>query len=531
MTETDRQNDPIPIAVIDLGSNSIRMAIAQVEADGHVDVLERIWRAVRLGQDTFVSGRLSGPTMSAVISILKDYRKIIETYGVETIRAVATSATREAANADPFIDRVYMAAGLDVEIIDPSEESRLIVSAVNEELEQLDQPLTGEILVGEIGGGNALLTLLEGGEIQNSGSYRLGSIRLQEVLSATEETPERAADLIRHQIAGILSGICKSLPMNRIRSFVALGGDARFAAGQIGRQIDGTSLHEMKVSALKSFVRRCQSLAPEEISRTFDLPFADAETLNPALLVLESLVEATKAKSIIVSNVSMRDGLLLDLARSVRGHEDEALSRNVLHSAAAIGEKYRYDQEHAECVADLSVKLFDELRGELGLTSRHRLLLRVGALLHEVGTFVSGRAHHKHSYYLISNAEVFGLRGEELQVVALLTRYHRRSVPRQSHVEYISIPREQRVVVSKLAALLRVADALDRGHAQQIRELRVEKTSDELILHIPGVRDLTLERRALARKVDLFEDLLGLRVRLMEAPIARQDRREQSALD
>jgi exopolyphosphatase/guanosine-5'-triphosphate,3'-diphosphate pyrophosphatase len=182
-------------------------------------------------------------------------------------------------------------------------------------------------------------------------------------------------------------------------------------------------------------------------------------------------------------------------------------------------------------VADLCVKLFDELRGELGLSSRHRLLLRVGALLHEVGTFVSGRAHHKHSYYLVSNAEIFGLRGEELQVVALLTRYHRRSVPRQSHVEYISIPREQRVVVSKLAAILRVADALDRGHAQQIRDVRVEKTSDELILHIPGVRDLTLERRALARKVDLFEDLLGLRVRLMEAPIARRDRREQSALD
>jgi exopolyphosphatase / guanosine-5'-triphosphate,3'-diphosphate pyrophosphatase len=178
MTEQETQGDPIPVAVIDAGSNSVRMAVAQVEPDGQIEVLERMQRAVRLGQDTFVAGRLSGPTMSAVINILKDYRKIIDTYGVQSIRAVATSATREATNADPFVDRIYMAAGLDVEVIDPSEEARLIVSAVNEELALLPEPLAGETLVVEVGGGNALLSILKDGEIQISESYRLGSIRL-----------------------------------------------------------------------------------------------------------------------------------------------------------------------------------------------------------------------------------------------------------------------------------------------------------------------------------------------------------------
>ena len=521
----------VPVAVIDVGSNSIRMAIAQVFADGTVDVMERTFRPVRMGQDTFVAGRLSGATMAAVIGILRDYRKMIEMYGVQHIRAVATSATREATNADGFVDRIYMSTGFDLEVIDPSEEARLIVSAIRGEFDGLATEQRQEVLVAEIGGGNALLSVLSGDEIAASESYRLGSIRLQEVLNLTDETPQRAAELIRHQIAGIVSAICKALPMRRIKTFVALGGDARFAARQIGKPVEGSDLRRIDCTDFDRFVNRCTTMPPEQIVRRYDMAFADAETLNPALLVYQALIKATAAKEFYVSGVSMRDGLLDEMALVVTGKEDEALARSIVHSAETIGEKYRYDAEHAHKVADLAIRLFDDMRDEHGLGSRHRLLLRVGALLHEVGTFVSGRAHHKHSYYLVSNAEIFGLRGEELQIVALITRYHRRSVPRQTHVEFVSLPREKRVIVSKLAAILRVADALDRGHSQHIGSFHVEKNPDELVLHIHGASDLTLERRAMARKADLFEDLFGMRIRLMEAPLPSTDPRTQSALE
>jgi len=214
--------------------------------------------------------------------------------------------------------------------------------------------------------------------------------------------------------------------------------------------------------------------------------------------------------------VSMRDGLLLELARSVTGQEDESLQIGVIHSAMAIAEKFRVDIEHAETVADMAMCLFDQLKEEHGLGSRHRLLLRVAGLVHEVGSVVSNRAHHKHSFYLISNSEVFGLTRDEIAVVAHIARYHRRSGPKPSHVEYMNLPRETRVVVNKLAAILRMADALASGHLRHSRDLRFEREQDELVLYVPGGIDLLLERRALATKGGMFEDIYGIKIRLEE---------------
>ncbi len=168
-------------------------------------------------------------------------------------------------------------------------------------------------------------------------------------------------------------------------------------------------------------------------------------------------------------------------------------------------------------VADIAVRLFDELHAEHGLGPRHRLLLEVAGLLHEVGGFVSSRSHHKHSGYLIANSEIFGLNRDEIAVVAQVARYHRRSGPKPSHAEYVALARETRVTVNKLAALLRVADALARGHVRHARDLRFDRQGDDLVVAIPGVADVLLEERAIAGKGDLFEDIFGMKVRLETA--------------
>ena len=238
--------NPVPaaktVAAIDIGANAIRMVIAEVAADGRIEVLERLQRAVRLGQDTFRRGRLGGQSMRAAVAVLRDYRQLLDLYKVERIRAVATSAVREASNADTFLDRVFMATGLHVEVIDTSEESRLTVSAVRQAVGDalgVDQRQT---LIADVGGGSTLLTLLENGEIATSQSLRLGSIRLQEMFSTSEESPQRSADLLRQHIANALISLQNSLPLEEIDSFVAVGGDARFAAREIGKPTDSADL-------------------------------------------------------------------------------------------------------------------------------------------------------------------------------------------------------------------------------------------------------------------------------------------------
>ena len=503
------------VAVIDLGANALRMVIAEVFSDGRIEVLERLQRAVRLGQDTFRRSRLGGESMRAAVQVLRDYRQLLDLYKVEKLRAVATTAVREATNGDTFLDRIFMATRLNVEVIDTSEESRLTVSAVREAVGNALGVNERHTLIVDVGGGSTLLTILNNGEIETAQSLRLGSIRLQEVFATSEESPRRSADLLRQHITNALATL-QGVPLEEIDSFVAVGGDARFAAREIGKPTESADLTVIQPTDFDALVDRCERYTTEELSKRHGLSFAEAETLNPALLVYQILLQKTKADQMIVSHVSMRDGLLLELAREVTGQVDETLLAGVIHSAVAIAEKYHVDIGHANGVADVAVRLFDLFQADHGLGKRYRLLLHVASLLHEVGGYVSSRAHHKHSEYLIANSEIFGLNRAEITLVSQIARYHRRSVPRGSHPLYMALLRETRVVVNKLAAILRVADALIRGHRRRASEIQFQRHGDDLVVLLPGGRDLLLEERAMATKGDLFEDIFGVKIRLEE---------------
>ena len=514
--KTHKDGDHCTVAAIDIGVNAIRMVVAEVLPDGRFEVLERLQRAVRLGQDTFCHGRLGGRSMRSAVDILRDYVGILRLYDVEQIRGVATSAVREATNADTFLDRIFMASGLHVEVIGTAEESRLTVSAVREAVGDVLE--TGEnTLIADVGGGSTLLTVLHKDEIVNSLSLRLGTIRLQELLGTSEESPERSADLYRQHILNETALTPGSLSLDKIDTFIAVGSDARFAAHEVGEQTTSSDVHSIDVADFDRLVRRCLKRTTEGLSKRYGLPFSEAETLNPALLVYQILLKKTRAKKMIVSNISMRDGLLLELARSVTGREDEALYESVLQSATAVAEKYHADMEHAKNVSDIAIRLFDELLADHGLGRRYRLLLRVAGMLHEVGAYISDRSHHKHSYYLIINSELFGLSRQELVTVAHIARYHRRSGPKPSHTDYTALPREQRVVINKLAAILRVADALSQGHIPNASKLQFERQGDDLIVLVPGALNLLLEKRSLARKGGLFEEIYGMKIRLEES--------------
>jgi exopolyphosphatase/guanosine-5'-triphosphate,3'-diphosphate pyrophosphatase len=519
VTEAETKVPSKTVAAIDVGANALRMVIAEVLPNGCTEILERLQRAVRLGQDTFRRGRLGAQSMRAAVAILRDYRQMLDLYKVAQVqvRAVATSAVREAGNADIFLNRVFMATGLNLEVIATTEESRLTVSAVRRAVGDALGVNRGAALIAEVGGGSTLLTVLHDGEIATSQSLRLGAIRLQEMLATSEEPADRSAEMLRYQIGNAINSGEVSVPLGDIRTFVAVGGDARFASREIGKPTESGELYRVSLSGLEKLARRCERFSAEALGKRYGLPYTEAETLKPALMVYLDLLGRTRAKEMIVSWVSMRDGLLLDLARSVTGEEDKTLVEGVIHSATALAEKYRGNLAHAETVAELAIRLFDELQADHGLGPRQRLLLRVAALLHEIGAYVGNVSHHKHSYYLITNSEIFGLKRDEIEIVAHVARYHRRSGPKPSHLEYMSLPRESRMVVNKLAAILRVADALARGRAPQVRNPRIKHSGDELIIYISNVTDLALERRALAVKGDMFEDIYGMKVRLEEA--------------
>jgi exopolyphosphatase/guanosine-5'-triphosphate,3'-diphosphate pyrophosphatase len=501
------------LAAIDIGSNSIRMVIAQTLPGGDIEILERLQRAVHLGQDTFRTGRIKAPTIRAAVLILRDFQNVLKAYNVNLLKVVATSAVREAANMDAFLDQVLMATGLEVAVISSPEESRLTVGAIRYAVGKSYMTKKNSLVV-EVGGGSTVINMLRKGRIAASRNLALGSIRLQEVLSTSTDSADRAAEMIRHHVAGIMSTMQGLLPLKQVKTIYAVGGDLRWVADRVGRVTNAENLRRVSAGDLDKLIDATRKQSADKLVKKYGLSFSDAETLIPALLIFQVLLHSTGAREILVCSVSMRDGLLLDLSQLALGAREESTYDDVIRSAISIAKKYRVDLRHALHTRELSVLFFDELFGEHALDKQYRLVLEVAAILHEIGTFVSSRSHHKHGYYLIINSEIPGLTQEQLQLVAHVARYHRRSRPKPSHIEYMVLPRESRMVINKLAAILRVADALDAGRTQHIRDIDFKFDDGGMVVVVSTTADLSLEERTLASKSDLFEDIYGLQIRL-----------------
>lgn len=506
---------PGPVAVIDIGTSSIRMAVAQVDEEGSVQPLDTLRQAVQLGQDTFRRGRIRKETIEECVRVLSSYRRILDEYGLSDlsrVRAIATSAVREAANRAAFLDRIFIATGITVSAIDEAEVNRLTYLGVRPFLAVEPATAEGHTLVVEIGGGTTELLLMKGGDVEFSRSYRLGSLRLREVLEAYKTPSGRMVGIMEQQIARIIGEIKLELPVKNIDNLVGLGGDVRFAARQVLKSWKARKLGRMTVSALAKFTDKLLAMSDDEIVRTYHLSYAEAEAVGPALLSYVQLARALKVPRILVSDVNLRDGLLMEMA--LGGAWTDEFRQQLVRAAMALGHKYDFDEAHALHVADLCLELFHSLEDDHGLSARDEMILYIAAILHEVGLYVSSRSHHKHSMYLILNSELFGVGSHDAMLVALVARYHRRAIPRLSHPEYAALSHEDQVSVSKMAALLRVADSLERSHAQRIKKISVRKEEGAVVIRAPGVADVSLEQFALQQKGNLFENLYGLPVTL-----------------
>ena len=502
---------PETVGVIDIGASAVRLVVAELSAGRPPFVVEDVVRGVSLGKDTFSTGRIGSAAMEAALHALEGFKRLMDEHRASRYRAVATSAVREASNADTFLDRVQVRTGLRVDVIDVSEESRLVYLAVRDGLAGHPALGASHALLVEVGGGSADITVLEGDRRKYSGVYALGAVRLRQGLRQWAGDRERRVRLLTRNIGNVVRDIDRDIPMRSAKYMIALGGDVRLAAQELVEAPEGQVI-EVPREAFIEFCGRVEKMAEEEIADRFGLSPGDAEVLAPALLVYRALLLETSAGGITVPPASLRDGILADMAAPTDATLAGSLadfSRQVLASAEALGEKYRHDAVHARAVAHLATRLFDELQQEHGLEARDRLLLEVASLLHNIGVFVGLRAHHKHAQYLIQASEIFGLSSDDRAIISNVARYHRRGLPQQSHLPYMALDRTERVRVNKMAALLRIANALDAEHGQKVQDLRVTPADGAWVLEVQGIGDLAMERMKVEARADLFHEVFG----------------------
>ncbi|MDR0301250.1 MAG: HD domain-containing protein, partial [Treponema sp.] len=456
-------------AIIEIGSTGIRLNVAEISSNGQWQVLDRAVRPVGLGRDVFTSGLLSRESMYECLTVFQNYRELLSGWGIadSNIHIIATSALRVARNRDIFIDRVKQETGFNISIVEGIEENRLMYLAVRFAIKQ-ELPLfwRANSMVIEIGGGSTEIMLLRRGQMVAAHSLKMGTIIIDQHSSRNSIGAgiyyER---YLNENIKNTLSMLDIEMDLAHVRTVVACGSDASLAAEQAGKELNENCRIIERDDFIK-FTEKIRNLSIEDCIRQFGISYTDAEGLIPGLLVLKLFLERTRTANVAVPLVSIRDGYLVDLASGVDSNLQDEFFTQIIASALNLGRKFHFDEEHSLLVAKHCMTIFDSLVKEHGMNRRHRVMLETAAILHDIGTYIKASGHQKHGQYIVNNSDIFGLHQDEVGIVANVINYHRGDPPSQSDIEYIKLQREERILVLKMASILRVADALDRGHSQ-----------------------------------------------------------------
>ncbi|MCG3147794.1 MAG: Exopolyphosphatase [Verrucomicrobiae bacterium] len=493
------------IAAIDAGSNALRLAIATVDENHHPHVVCNVREPVRLGADVFATGVITPVTLNRAVTAFRKFRNLMREHHVESFHAVATSALREARNRQAVIKRVRDATGIELNVIAGEEEARLVYLAVAGKLD-----LTGHrALLIDIGGGSVEIVLAVNGQIAATDTFRMGAVRLLRELG--DRQPRQFNKLVREYVDATRKRLRRDIGRQPIDMCIATGGNLE-TLGDLRRRRYGKENDLIKLDELHELIQEMQAVPITERIKKFGLRPDRADVIIPAAIVLHRLLQWTGAKAALLPRVGLKDGLLVDLLARLHHERTQEFRNQVIGSALQLGNKYEFDRQHGQAVARFAMELFDATRGVHKLDDDHRLLLEVAALLHEVGNYVDVTGHHKHSYYLIAHSRLLGLTDWQRTIVANVARYHRKSTPTLEHEPYRALSPKARLIVDKLAAVLRLADALDKEHGSKVKRIEIEFRPPKLVLRLRGRGDLLLESWALTTKSELFEEVFGVKV-------------------
>lgn len=502
------------IAAIDTGSNAIRLIIANVDENAKVEQLETIRVPVRLGQDVFTNHEFSESTILSVVDAFVQFRRIIDDFGVSQVKAVATSAMREAINKQIVIDRVNRASNIQLEVINGEEEARLVSLAISSAM-QLNND---KVIMVDIGGGSVEITLTSGNTIISTNSYQLGTVRLLQNLveEKTKLSPLSYCMLLRESIKPARRYMEADIAGTTLDYCVGTGGNVE----EIGvlcqkLKISDSSTH-ITSNNLQQLVSYLSRMTDRDRIRKLGLRTDRADVILPASIVLDQIVNIAKVNEIFIPNVGLKNGILLDMAANFAQETNLVNKNQVRESAMRIGNKYNFDLEHALFVAQMSLSIFDQTEPLHQLGPQERLLLEVAATLHDIGHFIGTVDHDQHGAYILSANHLIGISENQQKMIAAIVRYHRKGYPYRDEFNNSDLSVMDRLTITKLAAILRLADGLDSSHLQKVTDVRIVQKYPAWKMNLVSNEDLSYEKWRLSKKCDLFKDIFGQSLEISE---------------
>lgn len=504
-------------AAVDIGSNSIRMQAAETGAGMATKILAAERQVTRLGAGVFKDGRITAEAIAFVCANLERMAQIYNKLDVVGVRAVATAAVRDAGNQQEFLDRASKALGSPVEIISGQEEARLIHLGV-----LARWPQNGKrVLMVDVGGGSAEVMLSEHAVLAEAFSKPLGAVRLTEVFLRTDPPApidlRRMNEYIDEKLVPPVRKIGPG-PFDRAICTSATAAAIVCAVNRVSRaRREEADRLRATVAQIRKFYREISILDMSGRRKIQGIGPNRAELIVAGAAVFLRLLELFQQPAIHYSVAGVRDGIIADLAARGVGRELSMMNRDQRRAVEQMSRRYGVQTAHARKVAELAHRLFDELQPLHRLPPAFGKLLEAAAYLHDIGHYVSDTSHHKHSYYLVINSDLPGFTDSERHLIALLCRYHRKSMPAPRHAPFQSIDLDSRRAITLLVPLLRIADSLDRSHEQRVSDVQVQMRNGTVTLALDSKPDPDLEIWAAERVADSFRETYQRQIQLMRA--------------
>jgi exopolyphosphatase/guanosine-5'-triphosphate,3'-diphosphate pyrophosphatase len=507
-------------AAIHVGSERISIKIVEYRTLDDLKTIDMASRQVALGEETFKTGRIGAAAVREICDLLNGYRRTLQEYDVQDYRLIATAAIREAENQQFIVDQIRVKTGFAVEVVDMPQEIFFKYISLCKTVTR--HGLTADprgLLFVDISSGGLGFTLLKNGEIHYQQNIHIGALHIKESFDRPQRESAYFHQALAEYIYSTIEPVEQALKHDTVRYLILSGLETRLLLKMLNREQIG-DLSFVSLADFEKLHTRVKSLNLPQLMQAFDQTESTAEIVLPTIVLYKQILSLTQIEELLIPHDHFMDGITtLYIAEKTRDPWLEVIEAQVVSLARVLGCKYQYDPRHAESVENYSLLLFDKLVRIHGLGKRARLLLKIAAILHDTGKFINLRRHYFYSYRLIISSDIFGFSDTEKAVIANIAYYHSKVTPNTTDANLALLTNEQQVTVAKLAAILRLADAIDRSHRHKIAVKGIALRANELIITVCSPEDISLEEWTFADKAHFFEDVYGV-----HAILKRQDR-------
>ncbi len=504
-------------AIIDIGSNEIKMKISQV-TKGNISDLEILEYPINIGHEVFSERKISFESIINVSEILNGYVNVLKEYGIVNYKAIATTAMRESENCEFMVDQLKVKSGINVEVIESNYEKTLIYFAIMKKIKQLNLPKDVSTLIAYIGTGSVGLALCRDDKIVFSHSIPIGYIKLRDTFTDIIESDVDVGVLMEEYLDKLLEGIRFWINKNEKLNLIITGAEVDTIFKAIN-QIENNIELIVKKEQIYSLYEEFNTKDINTLSSEYGISYNKIKCIHSVLAIYMCILKVTKAERINLLKVELSDIMMEQmLIPNARKELEYNIIENALSSARNICKYYNSNEKHCETLENYACTIFDRLKKFHGLNQRRRLLLQIACILHECGSSINPYNSFENVFNTIKNCNIYGLSHEENLIIACIASHNELAVNKYQSELQNKLTTKNKLIISKLTAIFIVSNALDNSEKQKLSQVKVRINKDELIISGESNQNVMLEKWAVDRCNSYFKEIFGLKLRLSIRP-------------